>query len=82
MFMTRDAAVIAVLVVAFATLVVAHVAIALGLARRRPSWRAWVAFFAVPLAPWWAWRERMRARGVLWVIAAIGYCVALGLAWN
>jgi hypothetical protein len=39
-----------------------------------------VAFVAVPLAPWWGWRERMRVRGVLWVVAAIAYVVSLRFA--
>ncbi len=78
--MTRDAVIVVVLVAAFATLTTAHTTIALGLARRPPRWRAWVAFFAVPLAPWWGWRERMRVRGLLWIVAAIVYGVALRFA--
>jgi hypothetical protein len=80
--MTRDALIVVMLVAAFAALTTAHTTIALGLVRRPPRWRAWVAFFAVPLAPWWGWRERMRARCLLWVVAAIVYGIALRLAWT
>jgi hypothetical protein len=78
--MTRDAIVLLVLVAAFATLVTAHVTLALGLARRPPRWRALAALVAAPLAPWWGWRERMRVRAVVWVAAAVVYAVALGAA--
>ncbi len=78
--MTGDLALVVVLVVAFATLVTVHVALALGLARRDPRWRALVAFFVVPLAPIWGWRERMRVRGVLWLLSAAVYVAALWLA--
>lgn len=72
--------VLAVLVVAFATLVTVHVTLAIGLARRGPRWRALVAFVVAPLAPWWGWQERMRLRGVLWVVAAVVYGASLGLS--
>jgi hypothetical protein len=75
--MMRDAIVLAALVIAFATLVTVHVTIALGLARRPPRWRALVALVVAPLAPWWGWRERMRVRGVIWVVAVVTYAVAL-----
>jgi hypothetical protein len=71
---------LAVLVLAFATLVTVHVTLAIALARRVPRWRGLVALVIVPLAPWWAWQERMRIRGVLWVVAAVVYGVTLGLS--
>jgi hypothetical protein len=74
--------VLAVLVVAFATLVTVHVTLAIGLARRVPRWRGAVALVVVPLAPWWGWRERMRVRGFVWVVAAVLYGVSLGLAFG
>jgi hypothetical protein len=79
---TRDEILLAGLVVAFATLVTVHVTLALGLARRRPRWRGLVAFFVVPLAPIWGWRERMRLRGTLWVAAAVAYAVLLACAFG
>lgn len=78
--MTRDAAVVAVLVVAFATLVTAHVTLALGLLRRSPRWRGALALVVPPLAPWWGWREGMRARAAIWLLAAPVYAVSLWLA--
>ena len=52
--------VVVTLIVAFALLVTAHVAITYGLAWRPPRWRAAAAFVIAPLAPYWAWRERMK----------------------
>jgi hypothetical protein len=78
--MTRDAIVFAGLVVAFAVLVTAHVTLSFALARRPPRWRGLAALIVAPLAPWWAFRERMRVRGVLWVAAAVAYATLLGLA--
>lgn len=72
--------VLAVLVAAFATLVTVHVTLAIGLTRRDPRWRGLVAFFVAPLAPWWGWQERMRVRGVLWIVSAVVYGVSLGLS--
>jgi hypothetical protein len=75
--MTRDLVVFAALVGAFATLVTAHVTLALGLARRRPRWRAPVALLVPPLAPWWGWAGGMRARTIAWLAALLVYTVAL-----
>lgn len=72
--------VLAVLVLAFATLVTVHVTLAIALARRGPRWRGLVALVIAPLAPWWAWQARMHVRGALWVGAAIVYGVTLGLS--
>jgi hypothetical protein len=49
----------------------------LGLARHPPRWRALVAFAVLPLAPYWALRERMRARACIWVFSVTLYAVAL-----
>jgi hypothetical protein len=78
--MTRDAVALALLVLAFATLVTAHVTLAAGLAARAPRWHAPVAFVLPPLAPWWGWRTRMRARAVLWLAAAAAYGALLAFA--
>lgn len=63
-------------VLAFAVAATAHVAIALGLSRRRPRWHGLVALFVIPLAPYWAFRENMRIRAAVWMVAAVGYAVA------
>jgi hypothetical protein len=75
----RDIALTAVLVVAFATLVTAHVTIVAGLARRRLGWRALLALIVMPLAPFFALREHMKARGIVWLTALGSYAVALAL---
>ena len=78
--MIRDSIVLAVLVVAFATLLTVHVALAFGLARQPPRWRGLVALVVAPLAPWWGWHARLRARAIVWLAAAFAYAVALVIA--
>ncbi len=79
--MTRDELLLCVLVVAFATLVMAHVMIAIGLAvRRQRRWRAAAVLVVPPLAPWWGFREKMWIRSALWVLAAVAYAVAFARA--
>ena len=73
----KDTIVLAVLVVAFATLATVHVAIAVRLAlRARPWWRAVVALTVPPLAPIWAYREGWRRSATLWAAAVLSYTVA------
>jgi hypothetical protein len=72
----KDLIVVATLVLAFASLLTAHVTIAYGLARRPPRWRALAALFVPPMAPLWAWRERMRVRTIVWVAALSLYIAA------
>jgi hypothetical protein len=67
-------------VISFAGLLTTHVALTIGLTRRTPWWRGIVALFVPPLAPWWGWQERMRVRGILWIVAALLYGVMLVVA--
>jgi hypothetical protein len=76
----KDIIVVALLVVAFAWVVTMHVSIAFGLARRRPRWRALVAFVLVIPGLVWAWREHMRTRVWLWIGGLIVYLVMLVIA--
>jgi hypothetical protein len=72
-----DLAIYAWLVLAFALLVTAHVAIIAGLARReRPRSRALLALIVVPLAPYWGARDRMFARVIAWCLGAVAYVAA------
>jgi len=73
--MTTDELLAGALLVAFATLVTAHVALVAGLAGRLPRWRAAVALVAPPLAPYWGYRARMGARAAIWVASAAAYTV-------
>jgi hypothetical protein len=68
------------LALAVTLLVVAHVAIAVGLVRERAYVRALVAFFVVPLAPYWAWQAGMRRRFVAWVFGLGLYALGVALA--
>jgi hypothetical protein len=76
--MTRDDLLAAALVLAFAVLVTAHVAIVAGLLGEKPRARAIVALVVAPLAPYWALRGGMRVRGGIWVVSAVGYVVLRG----
>jgi hypothetical protein len=73
--MSRDEIVSAGLLLAFAVLVTAHVALVAGLAVRPPRWRALAALFIPPLAPWWGRAERLHVRTVAWVASAIAYAI-------
>lgn len=77
----RDKVVVATLILAFATFVTAHVALAARLVMRaRPRWRGLVALVVPPLAPWWGVREGMRGGAAIWVGAVVVYAVARVLA--
>jgi hypothetical protein len=76
----RDALLLGGLLLAFATLITVHVAIVFALARRHPRWRAAVAFFVPPFAPYWALRGGMVALGGIWIGSVILYTTLLGIA--
>jgi hypothetical protein len=78
--MSRDEAVSAGLVLAFATLVTAHVMIVAGLGERGPRWRALAALLVFPLAPFWGRAERMNVRVLAWFVSAAAYAVLLWMA--
>jgi len=73
----KDTILVVVVVLAFAFLVTAHLAIAFGLVTKTPRWRAFVALVFAPLAPYWAWREQMRIRAVIWAAGLVLYVIAL-----
>lgn len=77
--MSRDEAVTAGLVLAFAALVTAHVALVAGLAARPPRWRALAALVVVPLAPFWGRAERLHVRTLTWLVSAAAYVALLWL---
>lgn len=76
----RDEVVAAGLVLAFATLVTAHVMLVAALAAPPRRWHALVALVAAPLAPYWGWQRGLRARAGVWVAAAVAYGALLWLA--
>lgn len=61
------------LVVSFAAFVTTHLALVVGLARRRPAWQALVALAAVPMAPYWGIRAGLLVRSITWLVSAIAY---------
>jgi hypothetical protein len=64
------------IIVSFAALVTAHVAVCAGLAVRDPWWRGPVALVLPLLAPFWGFRERMRGRTLAWVASVAVYVAA------
>jgi hypothetical protein len=66
----------ATLLVALAVQLTAHVALVVGLARRKPRWRALVAAIVPPLAPVWGWSE-MPKRARAWAIAFTAYALVI-----
>jgi hypothetical protein len=78
--MTRDEWITVALVVAFATLVTAHVTLVVGLAWRRPRWHALAALVLPPLAPVWGARAGMAGRAGVWVASAALYVASRWLA--
>ena len=77
---SMDTLLLAVLLLAFATLVTAHVTLSVGLALRAPRWRALVAFCVPPLAPYWGFRAGMPVRAIAWIVSAAAYAIALARA--
>lgn len=77
----KDIVVLAVLILAFATLVTVHVALAGRLAlRSQPRWRGLVALVVPPLAPIYGFRQGWRRTSALWLAATITYLIALLVA--
>jgi len=77
----RETLLLAVLLVAFATWVTVHVAIAVRLVLAgTPRYRGVLAFFLPPLAPWWAWERRWRVSAGMWVGAVVVYAVVRAIA--
>jgi hypothetical protein len=76
----RDAIVAGSLVFAFAVFVTVHLTLVASLAMRARPWRALVALLAMPLAPYWGYRDGMRARAALWGVSAAAYVVLRWMA--
>jgi hypothetical protein len=62
-----------VMVVSFATLLTAHVALTAGLLTEPPRIRALVAFVLFPLAPYWGFRGKLHGRSITWLAALSVY---------
>lgn len=75
-----DSIVLAALVLSFATLVTAHVALAFGLTLERPRWKGPLALLVPPLAPYWGMEAGMKKRAAFWVGAVCVYALARILA--
>lgn len=77
----RDAVAVIALLLAFATFVTTHIAIAVRLTWiGRPRWRGPVALVVAPLAPIWALRAGWRRSAAIWVGSLAIYAITLVLA--
>jgi hypothetical protein len=75
-----NVAVLAGLLLSFATCCTAHVIIAVRLARRRPRYRGLLALVVPPLAPVWAHGQGWRLLAYLWFAGVAGYALARAAA--
>jgi hypothetical protein len=74
----KDTIVLAVLLLAFASFVTVHVAIAVRLLlRKEDRWRGALAWIVPPLAPLWAVQRGWRRSAVIWLSSVVVYAVAL-----
>jgi hypothetical protein len=71
----------AAVLIGFAALVTAHVAIVYGLLGARRLGLAVATLVVPPLAPWVAVRDGMSVRAAVWLGAAVIYAVGLVFAW-
>jgi hypothetical protein len=76
----RDLIVVIVAIVSCALLITAQISIIAALAVRPPRWRAIVVIAFPPLAPYWAFHEKLRGRAITWLLSAVVYVVARILA--
>ena len=77
----KEIVVVAALLLSFATLLTTHIAIGVRLTWRvRPRYRGLLALLVPPLAPVWAYEQRWRRMGALWVGSVLIYTAALVVA--
>ncbi len=69
-----------VLLVALVAHAGAHVALLIALARRRPRYRALVAFVLPPLAPYYGWMAGDRRLSLVWLGGLGVYAAGVALA--
>jgi hypothetical protein len=72
-----DAAVFVAVTLSFATLVTAHVALAVGLTLRAPRWRGVLSLLVPPLAPYWGLQAGLRVRAACWIGGVLLYSASL-----
>jgi hypothetical protein len=72
-----DLALLALLLLSFATLLTVHVVICVRLLFAKDRrWRGIVALLVPPLAPWWSREEAWRTSTRLWLGAVVVYALA------
>lgn len=77
----RDAIVLGMLVLGFATFVTTHLTLVIVLLfRERPRWRGLAGLAVPPLAPIWAWQTGHKKKVVVWLAAVAVYAVGVIVA--
>ncbi|MEO7113139.1 MAG: hypothetical protein ABI183_22060 [Polyangiaceae bacterium] len=76
----RDLIIVITAIVSCALLITAQISIIAALAVRPPRWRALAVIAFPPLAPYWAFREKLRGRAITWLLSAVIYVIARLLA--
>lgn len=74
--MVLDAILLGGVILGFALLVLAHLALAFKLTLARPHWRGLVALVVPPFAPLWGWRSGHTRWASVWVGAVVIYGAA------
>jgi hypothetical protein len=57
----------------------AHIALVVGLGRRRAWLRAALSLLLPPLAPWWGWQAGLRATTMVWGAALALYAAGVAV---
>lgn len=77
----RDAVVLGMLVLGFATFVTTHLTLVIVLFFfARPRWRGLAALLVPPLGPLWAWQGGHKKKVILWLAAVTVYATGLLIA--
>lgn len=75
-----DIALLALISCAVGLHLVAHVTLVIGLLRRKPWWRGLVGLVVPPLAAYWGYEAKLRARVTLWVATLAVYLASVTAA--
>ncbi len=72
-----DIAILALLLIAFSTLVTTHLALSVLLFLRSPWWHGLLALVIPPLAPYYGYESGLKIGAGIWIGAVFFYAVAL-----
>ncbi len=78
--MAKDVALVALSSLAFGLLVTTHFLLCLAIGAKRPRYRALIALFVPPLAPYWGFVGKRRVLSAAWLGALFVYILALAVS--